>query len=218
MEPSDITLIVASAATALGTLALAIITGIYVHLTRRLVQMQSDPCIVVFTRHDLAQPSSILVVIKNIGHSLARDITFDLDERIPEFVAGVTEKDAKYTGKVLSDGPLITGIPALAPGEERAFMWGQWGGLSHWLERKAVGVTCHFKRGDKLLPPTRCVLEVKSFENTIAVDTDGARKTAKVLEKIEKRLSMLARGHGRLRVLAEHPRVSPTKPWKRRGK
>lgn len=191
MSETDIALIIASAATAVGTLALAIITGIYVHLTKRLVQSQSDPCIVVFTRHDIAQPSTIHVVMKNIGASLARDIRFELAEAIPEAAWGVTEKEAVNSGHLLRHGPLIDGIPALAPGEERVFLWGQYGGLSNWLGGRAIGVRCHFKRGSKELPPTDCVLEVNSFAHNHAVDSDGARRTAKILEQVDRRLGEL---------------------------
>ena len=67
-----------------STIILAFLTGIYVVLTRRLVRAQSDPCVIVFARHDHSRPTFIQIVIKNVGRSLARDVHFTLSAPVPK--------------------------------------------------------------------------------------------------------------------------------------
>ena len=173
--------------TSLGTLAstitLAVLTGVYVVLTRRLVRAQSDPCVIVFARHDHSRPTFIQIVIKNVGRSLARDVNFTLSSPIPHRAFGLDSDNSSDVGP-MAEGPLLDGIPALAPGEERRITWGQYGGLTKALGKKCVTVTSTFRSGNQKLAPVESVLEIRSFVITDAVDTDGARQCAKELKRI----------------------------------
>jgi hypothetical protein len=181
---------VSSIATALA----AVLAAVYVIFTYRLLKVQQDqsaPCVVVYTQHDNARSTIIMIIIENIGRSMARDVRFELDRRIPlhafglERLAGSTEE--------MDSGPLVRGIPALAPGETRRITWGQYGGLREALGGIPVKVTSRFKYGPREMDPVDCVLEVESFHYEELVDTDGARKCAGYLEKMERHLQQMSR-------------------------
>ena len=88
----------------------------------------------------------------------------------------------------MDQGPLLTGIPLLAPGEKRIISWGQIGGLLDHLGRDSVRVTTTFRRKGWLRrkPSTltnQSYLEVASFEATDASDPPAVRQV-RHLEKI----------------------------------
>src|SRR4051812_15998276 len=101
--------------TLLVTIVLAAFTGVYVHLTYRLVQAASDPCVIVYTDIAHHHITEFVVVIENIGKGVARDIRFELRDPIPRQFS----KSEHFT-----DGPLVDGIAALAPGGKRFLPWG----------------------------------------------------------------------------------------------
>ena len=211
--PSDNVIRIASTVdwTSLGmlftTIVLAFLTGAYVVLTRKLVQAQAEPCVIVFTRHDEARPTIIQLIIKNIGNSLARDIQFDLPSNLPEKAFGIVEAQAK-DANTMTDGPLINGIPALAPGEERRITWGQYGGLKKALGNNNINVVSRFKFGDKEMSPVTCVLEIRSFEGTEAHDPDGARQSASELKKIADILQHSSSGFRPLKIEIKNDKAS----------
>ena len=102
----------------------------------------------------------------------------------------------------MTAGPLIDGIPALGPGEQRRIDWGQYGGLTKTLGGEPITVTCKFKKDGKAMPTMRCKLDVKSFEGTTAAERPCA-KAAKELEKISKDLHHLATGFYKLKIEVE---------------
>jgi len=169
--------------TLVTTVVLVILTGVYVRMTGRLVQAQAEPCVVVFARHDESRSSLLQIVIKNVGQYLARDITFTLSKPLPQRAFGLDEQSAKQA-EDMTTGPLITGIPALALGEDRKMAWGQYAGLKKSLGTSSVTVTAHFKCGSRRVEPVESVLEIESFEMTDVVDLDGARQYAKQLKRI----------------------------------
>jgi hypothetical protein len=183
---------------AIATVVLAVLTFIYVHLTKGILENQSNPCVIVSVIHDDERPTILQLVIKNVGAGLAQDITFDLSRPIPARAWGIAEKDAKTVGPMTS-GPLIEGVPALGPGEQRRIDWGQYGGLTKNLGKEPVTVKCKFKKNGKDMPPMECKLDVKSFEGTVAAERPSA-KAAKELEKISRDLHNLATGFYKLKI------------------
>jgi len=102
---------------AILTLALVIITGIYVHLTRKMVketrimrEIQSEPNISIYYKSE-EHIGLIDIVIKNIGQGPAFNIQFEVD---PDF---------KYTEKKnISELNLFKiGLKYLAPNQEITF-------------------------------------------------------------------------------------------------
>jgi len=168
---------ISSWVTAIATTLLALITWFYVGLTKKILDAQTDPCIIVSTVHDANRPTIIQLVIKNIGSGLARDITFQCSQPLPQFAWGLTITDAK-DAEVMSAGPLIDGISGLAPGEER---------------------TTSFKKNTKVMPPVVSAVDVKSYKDTTAARSLSA-KVASDIENISKNIEHLTSGFRSLRI------------------
>jgi hypothetical protein len=111
---------------------------------------------------------------------------------------GLVENEAK-TAESMARGPLIEGVPALGPGEQRRIDWGQLGGLKKNLGPEPVVVKCKFKKNGKSMPTMECKLDIKSFEGTVAAERPSA-KTAKELEKISQDLHHLVTGFYKLKI------------------
>lgn len=167
------------------TFVLAVLTAVYVRLTRQLARAATDPCVVTYVAHDEGRPTILMVVVKNIGRGVARDVQFEISRPLPERVWGTSPEDARPPEvERMSSGPLIEGIPALAPGETRQITWGQYGGLSKALGDQPIDVISRFRSQDGGSHSVHSVLEVRSFAKTSAVDTDGARQAARELKRI----------------------------------
>ena len=73
--------------TAFATFVLAVITGIYVHLTNRLLKATTTPKIAIYLR--TAETHSAKLYIENIGTGIAENIRFEaIDHRFdlsPDF-------------------------------------------------------------------------------------------------------------------------------------
>ena len=110
----------------------------------------------------------------------------------------MSEKEAKIV-EVMTDGPLIEGIPALGPGEERHITWGQYGGLMKNVGQETIVVKCKFKKNNKFMKPIECKLDVKSFGSTSA-NEHPITTISKELKKISDNLGYLARGFYRLKI------------------
>lgn len=196
---------------AAATVVLTVLTLIYVRLTKGILEGQSNPCVIVSVVHDDERPTILQLVIRNVGSGLAQDIAFEFPRPIPARAWGIAENEAK-TAEPMTRGPLIEGIPALGPGEQRRIDWGQYGGLMKNLGTEPVVVKCKFKKNGKAMPPMECKLDVKSFEGTVAAERPSA-KVAKEIEKISKDLHHLATGFYKLKIeiVKEEDEIEPEK-------
>jgi hypothetical protein len=167
---------------AVATIVLAVLTFVYVRLTGKILDTQSDPCVILTVVHDEERATILQLVARNVGTGLAQDIRFEFSRPLPARAFGLSKDDAKETA-VMADGPLIDGIPVLGPSECRKIDWGQYGGLIAALGDKPIIATCKFKKNGKDMPPTQCPLEVTSFVGTVAVESSSA-KAARELEKL----------------------------------
>lgn len=183
---------------AIATVILASLTFIYIRITKRILEAQSNPCVIISVIHDEERPTILQLVIKNVGAGLAEDISFEFSRPIPARALGISEKDAK-TVETFTSGPLVEGIPALGPSEQRKIDWGQYGGLAKNLGSEPIIVKCRFKKNGKLMPVVQCKLDVKSFKGTVATRRPIAM-IAKELEKISKDLQRLVTRFPELKV------------------
>lgn len=202
--------------TATATAVLAVLTGSYVRLTKKILSAQSDPCVVVTVVHDEHRATMLQLVAKNIDSGMAHDIRFEFNYPIPARAFGVAEADAKDS-TTMTDGPFISGIPALGPGDVRKVDWGQFGGLQKALGGRKIVATCRFKKDGKEMPPTKCPLEVESFLGTVASESIEAR-VVKSLDSISKDLGHIASGYKKVKIELFNPdagfdsRVQSTPP------
>lgn len=157
---------------------------------------QIDPNIIVHASDDYNRPSLIVLIIENIGKSIAYDVKFETSKPMPKSAYGMNAETAKMA-EPMDEGPLINGIPALGPGSKRIINWGQYGGLRKYLGDEAITVTIKFKsaRISPLLSKKHVVkslLDIKSFEHTDATHANWARKSAEELKRIADTLQKLA--------------------------
>jgi hypothetical protein len=155
-----------TALASLGASVSAVFAAIYTRLTYQLVRIQLDPNVIVYTRADRDRPSIIVLTIENIGRGIAKSISFMPSRAIPEKAYGLSLTDGPPAG-VMTDGPLVEGIPALGPGSTRDITWGQYGGLRRALgdEPLRLRFTYH---SDKRSFTGDALLEVKSYHATDA--------------------------------------------------
>ncbi len=179
--------------TAAATVILAVLTGIYVWLTHKLLRAQSEPHVVLYARSDELRPGLIELVIHNLGRTVARDVRFEFSRPMVWRAYGMAEQDAK-PGEPMTDGPLMTGIPALGPGEMRRITWGQYGGLKKELGDAKITVTTRFKGSRKNdLPPVVSELDVLSFAHTDISERDPTLRLVGEVRELRKTLESIHR-------------------------
>jgi hypothetical protein len=84
-------------------------------------------------------------------------------------------RSAEKTPTTMTEGPLVEGIPTLVPKYSREINWGQYYGIKRALAGESVVITCHYMHNKRQMPPVSAVLEVNSFTDTAALESEGAR-------------------------------------------
>lgn len=177
-----------------------------------LYRTSTDPHVIVYTALSPKIPTVILVVIENIGRGPAKNVRFSLGGPVPWKAWGIEEAQAFQP---MDRGPLITGIPFLAPGARREFTWGQFGGLHAAIGDGAVKVTATYLPDgrDPLAPHefvTESLLEVKSFHHTNDDGNNAPKDIAEQLRRIADATAHASIGfrplHVQLKDQKPHPR------------
>lgn len=187
-----------------ATVVVAFVTICATIINYLLFRNQTDPEVIVYTKHDLNRATIIVLVIKNIGKAVAHDIKFSFSKPIPAHAFGwepIPENKIDW----MKDGPLINGIPSLPPGGVREVDWGQYTGLKSVIGDGVISVTASFK-AKKLLSPepvyceTESSIDIESYTGTLANDTNEARKIWEELMKIEQAIKQVGTDRHPLRV------------------
>ena len=158
-----------------------------------LLRLHRDPQVTVYAVHDERRPSLINLIIENSGQGAAQDVVFKTNRWIPARAFGFENADMPSE---MLDGPLITGIPTLFPGEKRIITWGQYGGLEIGLGDDVLDVSTTYYSNPPLRlgrqrHRTTSRIDIRSFEGTDASDHNWDKKTAENLEKISNSLNRL---------------------------
>jgi hypothetical protein len=126
----------------------------------------------------------IEIVIENIGNGIARDVRFTISEKI--YCRFLSRSGEGW----MDEGPLIDGIPAMAPKQKRALLWGNFDEIYKILKGKQIHVTSHFSRNSEYALASS---DIDSIENVLEVDSlahqelrfeDGAWSYAQYLKEI----------------------------------
>ncbi|MDK2954978.1 MAG: hypothetical protein PWQ57_474 [Desulfovibrionales bacterium] len=176
--------------TAGSTIVLAVLTFVYVRLTKKIVESQTDPCVVVALEICEGSAGLFVINVKNIGFGIAYDIQFTFSEKLPKRAFGISEcvkKEVEY----FESGFLIDGIPALAPGESRKLYWGQYGCIKNILGDKKIKITCNFKKNNVNMNPIVSILEISSYSDTI-VPKSSISDLVEEIKKINSNISRLS--------------------------
>lgn len=160
-----------------------------------LYRSQTDPEVIVYTKHDPKRPTIISLVIENIGKGVAHDIQFHPSEKIPRNAFG-WEAIAPEKIEWMSSGPLVTGIPSLPPGGRRELDWGQFEGLKSIIADRSISVRATFRAKSRysnnpVSISTTSTIDIASYENTVANMDNEPQKIREELAKIEKALSRI---------------------------
>ena len=178
-----------TAVAALAASASALIAAFYTWLTVRLVRSQAEPNIIVYACDDDSRPTIIRIVIENIGRGLATDVHSSASRPIPWHAWRSTAAQSNPV-ESMTDGPLINGISALAPGDSRKLTWGQYHGLKKALGDQPIIVTCTYRYGSRKMPQVVTKLDVDSFALTDAVESEGLR----AIKELDRIAAALERG------------------------
>lgn len=174
----------------------AVVAAIYTYLTHRLVRLNVEPKVIVYTKSDRERATILMIVVENIGRDIAHDVRFTADRAIP-FRAFDTSLENARPAEEMRSGPLINGIPALGPGATREITWGQFGRLSRALGDVPIQITVTYRHGKRQFSDS-AVLEVNSYEGTDASRTPlpeiarGTTAMATQLEQIADSLKCIA--------------------------
>lgn len=174
--------------TAICTLVLCVLTFVYVRLTYRISETQTQPCVVLSVTHDNDRPTILVLSIENIGTSIAFNIRFDIDHGIPGLALGREKLEQPI--KQLTAGPLITGIPALEPKGKRLLDWGQYGGLNEVLEGVTPLAIVTYENAQGTTYSLECPLDIQSFKET-AANPSVKRKLLTEMEALNRTMKQI---------------------------
>ena len=185
MEASDwISLFMALIATASATITYAVYRSV------------TDPEVIVYADVDRKRPSVVNLIIKNIGKGPALDVSFYSDKALPAEAFGI--EVPKDMPPKMVEGPIVSGVPYLAPGQEIVLTWGQFGGLKKYMGDSSIIVTSKCRRPRSFRPRSGFVnsqskLDITQFERSDASDHNWGPKLVKGLEATNRELSAIKR-------------------------
>lgn len=151
----------------------------------------TDPEVIVYVDLDHKRPSIVNLKIKNIGSASAKNIEFKTDRPLPKKSMGI--ETPSQSSEPMTDGPLIVGIPYLAPGQELDLTWGQYAGLKQIIGNRPIVLTSRYERTGKLFFQNRFLehtsfLDIECFAQVYNPDHNWDKKAFQELEKIAKAL------------------------------
>lgn len=156
----------------LATVGLVFVSFLTASISYLFLRHTYDPHVIVYATADPDRPTIINLVIKNVGNRPAYDVRFQPSEPLPNRAFGMDPETAK-PAEPMTAGPIVSGIPMLAPKDERVITWGQYHGLRASLGDRTISVvTTYSSRGALPWDPTdhssTSALEVRSFASTVA--------------------------------------------------
>lgn len=200
----DLWIIVFSGVVAISTIAYTIITVLLWKEQVRLRRAQTDPCVVIYPRHHKTEGTVLELVVENIGLGVAYNVEFDGCDQLPSRAFGVTQDNCAEF-QPFTEGPFVSGIPALAPRDTRVVIWGQWGGISKHVDSKGVVVTARFSSSPngKPLLTTQNPIEIESFYG-LSVGKNPEKSIADSMERMQKDLAGIASEFKKPRIIIQN--------------
>lgn len=116
-------------------------------VTYILYRSSTDPLVIVYVSPDLKRPSIVNLIVKNIGKGPAYGVKFEPNRILPAQAFGISAPETNP--QKMSSGPMVHGIPFLAPDQQISLTWGQYGGLDQWIGDTPITVNCGFYRVNK---------------------------------------------------------------------
>lgn len=173
---------------------MALIASASAAITYVVYRSATDPEVIVYADGDRKRPSVINLIIKNIGKGPAMDVAFHPSKPLPSEAWGIEIPDD--IPAQMHNGPIVVGVPYLAPGQELIITWGQYGGLKKYLASSNIEITAEYKRTKSLRPFSTSIksiskLDISQFEGTDVSDHNWGPKLIKAIERSNKELSKI---------------------------
>jgi hypothetical protein len=173
-------------ATLCVSLAATFIAGSVAVISYLLYRSQADPDVIVYAELDRKRPSLLNLIIKNQGEGCAYDVRFAWSGTLPARAWGIQEATAPMPN-LMTEGPLIRGIPFLLPDGTRTITWGQYGGIAKGLNGRTVNIQIEFNSKRRVIRgfrqhETSYPLEIASFEAIDDSDLNCDKKESRMSE------------------------------------
>lgn len=177
------------------TFIMALIAISSVLISYTIYRSSTDPEVILYVQPDLKRPSIINLIVHNIGKSPALNVQFQPERPLPENAYGMG--DARLP-KEMTDGPLVNGIPYIAPDQQFVITWGQYAGLNKYFGTSFVDVSITFERTSSLLraqkfKKAKSRLDIRSWAGTDISDHNWDKKIAEELKHLNKGLNKLVK-------------------------
>ena len=137
----------------------------------------SNPDVIVHLEQNPESKTVLNLIIENIGNGSAKNISFSTEKPLPQEAFNQPIQE-------MSKGPIITGIPYLAPGSSRTLMLGMYRGLEKWLNDESIIINIECERKSPIFGLTKKVytsssIDVYSFLAVEASDNSNSKKNSR---------------------------------------
>lgn len=169
---------------------IALIASASAIITYAVYRTSTDPEVIVYADTDKKRPTIIILIIENIGKGPAENISFKTSRNLPEKAFGI--KEPQSMPRTMMSGPIVNGIPFLAPSQKIIITWGQYGGLKKYIGGNNIVVKAQYKRANskfwsnKLYSSSQ--LFVEAFHGTDISDSNWDKKISESLVKTNEQL------------------------------
>jgi len=159
-------------------------------ITYAVYRSSSDPEVIVYADTDKSRPSMIILIIENIGKGPAENITFKTSRPLPNKAFSIPEPVSMP--ETMVSGPIVNGIPFLAPNQKLIITWGQYGGLRKYIGEESIIVKSKYKRANSKFLfgslGSSSQLFIEAFLTTDITDYNWNKKISETLVKTNKQL------------------------------
>ena len=159
-------------------------------ITYAVYRSSTDPEVIVYADTDKKRPSIIILIIENIGKGPAENIGFKTSRILPEKAFSI-EEPQNMPNTMLS-GPIVNGIPFLAPSQKIVLTWGQYGGLKKYIGGESIVITAQYERANAKFwfnqLSSSSKLSVEAFYQTDISDSNWDKKISEALVKTNDQL------------------------------
>jgi hypothetical protein len=165
-------------------------------VTYSVFRSSTDPLIIVYAEPDLKRPSVVNLIIKNIGKGAAHSVQFIPNRVLPYNAFGI--EVPTDMPKEMKSGPIVTGIPFLAPDQQIILTWGQYGGLYKFIGESPIEIESIFNAvgrphflSRKLR--SKSILDIKMFEQSQSSEYGFGPNIVKELKEIREVISSIVK-------------------------
>ncbi len=179
------------------SLFMALIATASVVVTYSVFRSSTDPVVIVYADPDLKRPSILNLIIKNIGNGAAHNVKFETTRPLPYEAFSIEVPDKMPA--TMEVGPIVTGIPFLAPGQQITLTWGQYGGLYKYIGDDPIQVESRYYAVGKPRFFSRRLsakssLDVRTFERSESAEHGYGPNLVKEFKALNKSFVSVTKG------------------------